>query len=79
MSTATVTREGQITLPDDIRHYLGIQAGSQIILTVVGDHAELRVAKPSANPSTSGFGLLKSTRPAIPADFDPASLFSVQE
>ncbi len=41
---------------------------------LVGDPIELRHWKPEQPLPESGFGLLKSSRPAVPADFDPASL-----
>lgn len=41
---------------------------------LVGDHIELRPWKPEQPVPESGFGLLKTSRPAVPADFDPASL-----
>lgn len=45
---------------------------------VVGDHAEMvRVSTPVDVPA-SGFGLLKSRRVSVPADFDAASLLKRQ-
>ena len=40
----------------------------------MGDHIEVRPWKPQLTLSASGFGLLKSQRPPVPVDFDPASL-----
>ena len=40
---------------------------------LVGNHIELRPCKPQQELPASGFGLLKSQRPPVPVDFDPAS------
>jgi hypothetical protein len=42
----------------------------------VGDHIEVRSCKPEQPLPTSGFGLLQTPRPPLPADFDPASLLT---
>jgi AbrB family looped-hinge helix DNA binding protein len=74
MDVTSVTSKGQVTIPKEIRQQLGIRAGSQIEFVLVGDHAELRVRnRPRAVPE-SGFGMLKTRRAAVPADFDPATL-----
>lgn len=41
---------------------------------LVGDNIEVQPWKPTHPASASGFGLLKSQRPPVPVDFDPASL-----
>ena len=72
--TTSVTSKGQVTIPLKLRQQLGIRAGSKIVFEWVRDHLEIRVkSNPIAVPN-SGFGLLKSKRKAVPADFDPASL-----
>lgn len=43
-------------------------------LALVGDPIELRPWKPEQPVPESGFGLLKTSRPAMPAHFDPSSL-----
>jgi AbrB family looped-hinge helix DNA binding protein len=74
MDATSVTRKGQVTIPKQVRQQLGIRQGSRIEFVLVGDHAELRVkSSPSESPG-SGFGMLKSRRAAVPADFDPATL-----
>lgn len=45
--------------------------------TVFDDHIELRVKSTPANVPNSAFGMLKSKRKAVPADFDPASLLKL--
>ena len=77
MDTTSVTSKGQVTIPKALRQHLGIRQGSRIRFELVGDHVELRVSSSPVGPSDvpgSGFGLLKSRRKAVPADFDPASL-----
>jgi AbrB family looped-hinge helix DNA binding protein len=74
METTTVTSKGQVTIPLELRKKLGIRQGSKVEFNLVGDHAELRVVHQLADLPESGYGLLKSKRAAVPADFDPASL-----
>jgi len=74
MTTVSVIGKGQITLPQTVRQQLGIQKGSQLEVEIVGDHVELRVKPASTETPTGGFGMLKSRRRAVPADFDPASV-----
>ncbi len=75
MNTTSVTSKGQVTIPQSIRKHLGICQGSRIEFVLVGDHAEIRVANAARVVPTNGFGMLKSKRTAIPADFDVAELF----
>lgn len=74
MEATTVTSKGQVTIPQALRQELGIRQGSRIEFLRVEDHLELRVVHHLEAPPTSGYGLLKSRRSAVPADFDPASL-----
>lgn len=74
MEATLVTSKGQVTIPKEVRQELGIRQGSRIEFAVVGDHVELRVKSTPADVLVSGFGMVKSKRPAVPADFDPASL-----
>lgn len=73
---AIVTDNGEVTLPEALRQQLGIRQGSKVEFSLVGDHLEMRVATAPTSTSSHGFGMLRSTRPAIPADFDPASLIT---
>ncbi|MBI1906705.1 MAG: AbrB/MazE/SpoVT family DNA-binding domain-containing protein [Rhodocyclales bacterium] len=70
----TVTSKGQVTIPQEVRRKLGIRQGSKVVFSVAGDRVEMRIVHIPAPVSSSGFGLLKSKRAAIPADFDPATL-----
>lgn len=74
METTTVTSKGQVTIPQALRQELGIRQGSRIEFSRVDDHLEMRVVHTPEAPPTSGYGLLKSKRAAVPADYDPASL-----
>jgi AbrB family looped-hinge helix DNA binding protein len=74
MEVTSVTSKGQVTIPKELRQQLGIRQGSRIQFSIVGDHVEMRVMSSPAGAGTSGFGLLKSRRPAVPADFDAATL-----
>ena len=73
MEHSSVTSKGQVTIPQAVRR-LGIRQGSQIEFSLVGDHVELRVKSTPPEVPAGGFGMLKSQRPAVPADFDPALL-----
>ena len=74
-STAcSMTSKGQVTIPKALRQQLGLGRGSRVCFELVGDHIELRPWKPQQGLPESGFGLLKSQRPPVPVDFDPASL-----
>lgn len=75
MQTITsVTSKGQVTIPLHIRQQLGIRAGSKVEFVWVNDHLELRIKSTPSEIPNSAFGMLKSKRKAVPADFDPASL-----
>ena len=74
MEHSSVTSKGQVTIPKAVRRRLGIRQGSQIEFSLVGDHVEMRVKSTPPEVPAGGFGMLKSQRPAVPADFDPALL-----
>lgn len=74
MEVTSVTSKGQVTIPKDLRQQLGIRQGSRIEFRLVGDHVEMRVHGSPGIEQQSGFGLLKSRRKAVAADFDPAVL-----
>ena len=74
MDEFTVNSKGQVTLPRQLRQKLGIRAGSRVRFRVVDGHIQLEVvANPDPAPA-SGFGLLRSRRKSVRADFDVASL-----
>lgn len=74
MEATSVTSKGQVTIPKELRQRLGIRQGSKIEFAVVGNDVVMRVRSSPTAELTSGFGLLKSRRAAVPADLDPASL-----
>lgn len=74
MDTTTVTSKGQVTIPLEVRRKLGIRKGCKVEFTVVGDHVEMHLLSQPSKVPKSGFGMLKSKRRAVAADFDPASL-----
>ena len=74
MKFTSVTSRGQVTIPKAVRQQLGIHQGSHIEFAVVGNCVELRVHSASVAQPSGGFGILKSSRRSVPADFDPASL-----
>jgi AbrB family looped-hinge helix DNA binding protein len=74
MELCSVTSKGQVTIPKSVRQRLGIRQGSKIEFALIGDHIEMRVKNTPQDAPTSGFGMLKSQRPAVPVDFDPADL-----
>ena len=74
MEVTSVTSKGQVTIPMALRQRLGIRQGSRIEFSLVGDHVEMRVRSSPSSERSSGFGMLKSRRAPVPADFDPATL-----
>ena len=73
-SGCAVTSKGQVTIPKLMRQQLGLHGGSRVCFELVDDHLEVRPARPTSSPTASGFGLLKTTLPPVPSDFDPATL-----
>lgn len=73
-ATFPITSKGQVTIPKALRQQLGLGRGSRVSFELVGDHIELRPCRPGPGLPTGGFGLLCSSRPPVPVDFDPASL-----
>ena len=75
MEVTSVTSKGQVTIPKEVRQRLGIRQGTRLEFFLVGDHLEARVKSCCpAGVEAGGFGMLKSRRSAVPADFDPAVL-----
>lgn len=76
MQTTTMTSKGQVTVPKEVRQRLGLRQGSRIAFAVEGDHAVLRPAVVERLRPKSGFGMIKVSGPAVPADFDVAGLLA---
>ncbi len=72
----TLTSKGQITIPRDVRQHFGLKQGMAITFAIEGDHIALRPARSALQDGASGFGLIKSRRKGVPADFDVASLLT---
>jgi len=66
--------KGQVDNPKELHEKLGTSEGSKLGISLPGDPIEPRLMNEPAETSAPGFGMLKSKRPAIPADFDPAVL-----
>ena len=79
MDASAVTSKGQVTIPKHVRQKLGIRTGSRVAFKLLGDRAELVVVDVPIDVQTSGAGLLKHKRAAVPADFDVASLLAPAE
>jgi AbrB family looped-hinge helix DNA binding protein len=76
MQSTSVTSKGQVTIPKQLRQRLGLRQGSKVEFVLIGDRVELRIVSTPADLPASGFGMLKSKRVAVAADFDPASLLA---
>ena len=76
MDTTSVTSKGQVTIPKPLRQQLGLRQGSKVEFILVGDHAEMRIVSTPVDLPSSGFGMLRSKRASVPADFDPAGLLT---
>ena len=74
MDDFTVTSKGQVTIPRHVRQKLGIHAGSRVRFHIDNDTARLEVVAPAVPVVESGFGMLRSPRRSVPADFDVATL-----
>lgn len=76
MDALSVTTKGQVTIPKHVRQKLGIRAGTRVAFRLRDDHVELVVVDAPVAGAVSGAGMLRRTRPAVPADFDVASLMA---
>lgn len=74
MESTTMTSKGQVTIPKSVRDQLGLRQGTRVAFVVEGDHAVLRTETPQRTAPKSGFGMVKVSGPAVPADFDVATL-----
>jgi AbrB family looped-hinge helix DNA binding protein len=76
MEVTSITSKGQVTIPKPLRQQLGLRQGSKVEFVLVGDRVEMHIVSTPARLPASGFGMLKSKRTPVPADFDPASLLA---
>jgi AbrB family looped-hinge helix DNA binding protein len=70
----TLTTKGQVTIPRAMRQHFGLQPGVAVQFAIEGDHIALRPAPSLRDAPASGFGLIRSRRKSVPADFNVASL-----
>jgi len=66
MSTATVTSKGQITIPQKIRHYLGLRTGDQAEF-VVNDDGRVTISPLTADARELK-GMLPKPKKAVSID-----------
>ena len=78
MDSSSVTSKGQVTIPKEVRRALGIRQGSRVSFAVRNGKAELRVLHRAPAQAASGFGMLRVRGRHLPADFDAATLVSLQ-
>ena len=76
MSGNAITSKGQVTIPKAVRQKLGLRTGSKVGFRVAGDHAEIFLVSTPVDLPPSGFGLVRSKRPSVPADFDVAEILA---
>lgn len=74
MKPITVTSKGRVTIPKAVRMRFGIRHGRGVEFVVVGDRVELRLVSRVVEAVQSGYGMLRTRRRAVPADFDVGSL-----
>jgi bifunctional DNA-binding transcriptional regulator/antitoxin component of YhaV-PrlF toxin-antitoxin module len=73
-TTTVVNNDGTVTIPADIRELYGILEGAKVHCVMNGYQLEMRIIgtklpKPKTKP-VSGFGMIKTNRPAAPADLN---------
>jgi|GEM_PF-869097 len=56
--SSTISSKGQITVPAEIRHRLGLKEGDRVEFVLDNDLTVLRPARPSANPFQQFIGAL---------------------
>ena len=76
MEITSITSKGQVTIPKSLRQKLGLRRGSKVEFILVGNRVEMRVISNPMQVAVSGFGMLRSKRNPVPAEFDPADLLA---
>lgn len=78
MVTAQVNDNGTVIVPKEICEKLGIHTGDTVKFVIFGRQLEMMIqrTKPAtySDVPSSGYGMLKSNRPPVPVDFDPAEV-----
>lgn len=73
---STMTSKGQVTIPAALRHSFGFREGAAVEFFANGTFVGVRPVVAAKVGSKSGFGMVKSKRRHLPADFDVASLLA---
>lgn len=73
---STMTSKGQVTIPAALRHSFGFREGAAVEFFSTGTFVGVRPVQNAAQAVKSGFGMVKSRKKHVPADFDVASLVS---
>lgn len=59
MTSSTVTRKGQVTIPAKVRERLGLRRGDRVVFVEEGDRVFLR---PAENDVEAAFGLVRAKK-----------------
>jgi AbrB family looped-hinge helix DNA binding protein len=73
---STMTSKGQVTIPAALRHSFGFREGSAVEFFSTGEFVGVRPVQPAAAVPKSGFGMFKTQKKHIAADFDAATLLA---
>jgi AbrB family looped-hinge helix DNA binding protein len=78
MSNLIVSSKGQIVIPAEIRHRLGLGAGTRLEIREEADGLWLRVVRPVPRADVAALaGMVRAPARGVPRrleDFDPASV-----
>lgn len=66
MATATLTSKGQVTIPIDVRHQMGLDAGDRIEFVAVENGAFM--IRPAVQDASTLKGLLRKPSRAVSVD-----------
>jgi AbrB family looped-hinge helix DNA binding protein len=58
LPTSTITSKGQLTVPIEVRHRLGLREGDRVEFAQENGRTFLRPARPAANPFEAYLGVL---------------------
>lgn len=56
--SSTISCKGQVTVPIEVRHRLGLKEGDRVEFVFEGGHTILRRARPGKNPFEAYLGVL---------------------
>jgi AbrB family looped-hinge helix DNA binding protein len=73
---STMTSKGQVTIPAALRHSFGFREGSAVEFFSTGEFVGVRPVQAVAAVPQSGFGMFKTMKKQVSADFDAASLLA---